>query len=104
AACALSPLILNLVAGGAQTIPYRSMVGVPYIGWLLAAVVVFSAPRGFAFPTLAIMAICIFQLMNVQANYNALRTLTLEHDKALATAIYARIVNEVPEFDRLDSL
>lgn len=103
-ACLLGPLALNLVAGGAGTVPYRAMVGVPYAVWLLAAIALHSPTRFLAgFASVMVAAAC-FQLLAAHGQYNALRSLTQLHDIALAGEIYTRITESVPAFERQDEL
>ena len=117
-ACLAAPVSMNLVAGGALAVPYRAMVAMPYVVWLFAAMALFapvysradksqinrpwaSNARGATVTVAAfVVSLGVLQAVNAHANYNALRALTLEHDKALAAQIYARIVEVAPEHDR----
>lgn len=93
------PLGINLVAGGSM--PLRALIAVPYVFWFFAAGAVLShipAVRRIAIVLVAIVAIqCLYTFSVFQAQ----KRLVLDHDKLLASEIYARIVKEIPDFDRL---
>ena len=99
--CIITPFLLNLLAGGAGRIPYRSMVGVPYVIWLFATLTLYKGSA--LLKGLAVIAIIVstFQLVNAHATYNAATQLALEHDKALAAEIYYRIGKKLPDNDQL---
>lgn len=98
--CLIAPFGISILAGGAGMVPYRAMLGVSYVVWLFALIALQAHGRFASLLATAFLAIAIFQMLNAHASYNALRTLTLEHDKALAAQVYAHIVKVVPEFDR----
>jgi hypothetical protein len=99
--CIAAPFSLNLLAGGGGHIPYRSMVGVPYVIWFFAALTLYR--KNTFINVLAVCAITAssFQLMNAHSTYSAATQLAIEHDKTLAAEIYHRILEKLPANDQL---
>lgn len=95
--CISTPFLLNLLAGGAMRIPYRSFIGIPYIIWFFAMLVTFSDIAKINKIALMIISVLIFQLANAHSTYNAATQLSLEHDKVLAAKIYYRLVESLPD-------
>lgn len=99
-ACAAVPFALSLVAGGGMTIPYRALVGVPYVVWLFAAFAIHDRRAAWRAMTMAALAATAVQLMFLHSAYIAAIQLALEHDKALTAQIYGRVVEKFPDFNR----
>lgn len=97
--CIATPFLLNLLAGGATRIPYRSMVGIPYVVWFFAMLAVYKSVPLIKKLAVIVITILIFQLVNAHSTYNAATQLALEHDKMLAGEIYHRIVEKLPAND-----
>lgn len=101
--CIISPFALNILAGGARSIPYRSMVGVPYVIWFFSALAIERKNTVITFLITTLLIISSFQIMNAHSNYSAVKQLSLERDKALAAEIYYRITTLIPGNDKLSS-
>jgi len=92
------PFAINPVAGG--TLPYRTLIAVPYVFWFFAAGAVLSH-----IPTVRRIAIALVILVSIQclltfSTFQAQKRLVLDHDRLLASELYQRIVGEIPDFDR----
>ncbi|HET6618614.1 MAG TPA: glucosyltransferase domain-containing protein [Dongiaceae bacterium] len=91
------PFALNVITSG--FVPFRAMVGVPYVFWFFAAAAILShipAVRRIAAILIVIVAVqCLYTFSEFQAT----RRLAFEHDVQLAAQIYGRISTQVPAFD-----
>lgn len=94
----LIPFAIHPVSGG--RLPYRSLVSVPYVFWFFAAALVLSHVGWLRrLGTVLVVIVCI-QCLHAFSNFQAQKRLVLDHDRALASEIYQRIVAEIPDFDR----
>ncbi|WP_119302414.1 glucosyltransferase domain-containing protein [Dongia deserti] len=92
------PFGLNIVAGG--TVPYRTLVAVPYVFWFLAAGAVLSDSAAVRRIAVILVVIVAAQCLYTFSAFQASRRLAFEHDVQLASRIYERIATEIPNFDR----
>lgn len=95
-----APFGLHVLAGGGGQMPYRAMVAAPYVVWLMGMVALYARQALFRKAAMVCLAVAAFQLLNAHASYSGARSLALAHDRELAAALYARIVDQFPEFDR----
>ncbi|WLH34066.1 glucosyltransferase domain-containing protein [Pseudomonas sp. FP2196] len=94
----LSPFLLHFVTGGAF-LPMRSMLAVSFITWL--SVMVILEKRGsLQVLGLILTSVLIFQMVTINSQYAASTILATTHDRLTAEAIYARIAEVDPHFDR----
>jgi hypothetical protein len=94
----LSPFLLHFVTGGAF-LPMRSMLAVSFITWL--SVIVILEKRGSLQALgLILTSVLIFQMVTINSQYAASTILATTHDRLTAEAIYARIAEVDPHFDR----
>lgn len=98
--CLLAPFGLHFMSGGGGTMPYRTMVAAPYAAWLMGMLALSACTGWQRKAAYAALFVGGFQLLNAHASYSGARILTLGHDRELAAAVYARIVQHAPEFDR----
>lgn len=92
------PFTLQFLAGGGGTIPYRSMVAVPFV-FALAGLALLSWVRGrWHKAVYVLMCLAGFQLLNAHAYYSADRQLALAYNRDLAAAVYTRIQGCFPDF------
>jgi uncharacterized membrane protein len=102
--CISVPFVLNLLAGGATKMPYRSLVAIPYVIWLFAAATIYiNRNLVIKFVACILTVISAFQLINAHSTYSAVSQLTLEHDKLLAAEIYQKIILKLPSDKHLSS-
>ncbi|KHK65799.1 glucosyltransferase domain-containing protein [Pseudomonas frederiksbergensis] len=98
--CALliSPFLLHFVTGGAY-LPLRSMLAISFISWMSVMVILQNkgALRIFG---VALTSILIFQMITINGQYAASTILATTHDRLTAQAIYSRIAEVNPNFDR----
>lgn len=99
-ACLGLPFALSLVAGGALTVPFRSLVGVPYVVWLFGAIALHDRRIVCRALTSVALVAALYQVAFLHSSYSASVQLSLEHDKALAGQIYRRVVEKLPDFNR----
>lgn len=91
------PFALNLVAGG--TMPFRSLVAVPYVFWFFAAGAVLAGSVITRRLGIVLAVIVALQCLHTFSAFQASRRLAFEHDLQLASQIYTRIAAEIPAFD-----
>jgi hypothetical protein len=98
AALLISPFLLHFVTGGAF-LPMRSMLAVSFITWL--SVMIILEKRG-ALQALGLVlaSVLIFQMVAINSQYAASTILATNHDRLTAEALYARIAEVNPHFDR----
>lgn len=94
----ISPFLLHFVTGGAY-LPMRSMLAVSFITWI--SVIVLLEKRG----SLRVLGIIltstlIFQMITINSQYAASTILATTHDRLTAEAIYSRLAQADPHFDR----
>jgi hypothetical protein len=94
----LIPFAIHLISGG--RLPYRSLVSVPYVFWFFAAVLVLSHIGWLRRVGIVLVVIVCIQCLYTFSSFQAQKRLVLDHDRALASEIYQRIVTEIPDFDR----
>lgn len=99
-ACLAAPFALHLVAGGGWHMPYRAMVAAPYAIWLMGVLALGASAALIRKAAFAALVVAAFQLLNAHASYTGARQLALAHDRDLAAAVYARVVEQFPDFDR----
>lgn len=100
AACAVAPFGLQLmVGGGGLLLPSRTMIAVPYVMWLFAALALYKGGSGLRGLAAAALALLSLQMLHAHSTYNGARQLAMEHDKAMAGQVYERIARMVPDFD-----
>lgn len=94
----ISPFLLHFVTGGAN-LPMRAMLSISFITWI--SVVVILEMRGVLRAlAITLSAILIFQMITINSQYAASTILATTHDRLTAEAIYARIAEANPQFDR----
>jgi len=97
----LIPFAIHPISGG--RLPYRSLVSVPYVFWFFAAALVLSHVGWLRRVGIVLVVIVCIQCLYVFSNFQAQKRLVLDHDRALASEIYQRIVAAIPDFDRRKS-
>lgn len=95
----LMPFGLHFMSG-ADSMPFRSMLAISYVSWLMVILLVSYRNRIFA--TLGVLVTLVFQLqiMTLLSQYMAAATITQAHDRLLAADLYRRIGEQSPDFDR----
>ena len=96
AGLSLVPFALHFVSGG--SLPYRTLVAVPFVVWVFASAASFSQFRpirlvGSALAMLVAIQ-CVYTLSLLQTN----KRLALQHDNQVAAQVYERITQIVPDY------
>ena len=94
----LIPFAIHPISGG--RLPYRTLVSVPYVFWFFAAALVLSHVSWLRRVGIVLVVIVCIQCLYTFSSFQAQKRLVLDHDRALASEIYQRIVAEIPDFDR----
>jgi hypothetical protein len=94
----LIPFAIHPISGG--RLPLRTLVSVPYVFWFFAAALVFSHIGWLRRVGIVLVVIVCIQCLHTFSSLQAQKRLVLDHDRALASQIYQRIVAEIPDFDR----
>ena len=94
----LIPFAIHPISGG--RLPYRTLVSVPYVFWFFAAALVFSHIGWLRRVGIVLVVIVCIQCLHTFSSFQAQKRLVMDHDRALASQIYQRIVAEIPDFDR----
>jgi hypothetical protein len=92
------PFAINVVAGGKM--PYRSLVAVPYVFWFFAAAALLSQIAIVRRIAIALVILVAIQSLYTFSTFQAQKRLVQDHDRLLASQLYERIVEAVPDFDR----
>ncbi|WP_085710796.1 MULTISPECIES: glucosyltransferase domain-containing protein [unclassified Pseudomonas] len=94
----VAPFLLHFVTG-AVYLPLRSMLAVSLVIWI--AVVVILQKKGILRGIgVAVTLILLFQMVSVNGQYSASTIMATTHDRLTAEAIYSRIAQLNPDFDR----
>ena len=94
----LIPFAIHPISGG--RLPHRTLVSVPYVFWFFAAALVLSHIGWLRRVGIVLVVIVCIQCLHTFSSLQAQKRLVLDHDRALASQIYQRIVAEIPDFDR----
>jgi hypothetical protein len=94
----LIPFAIHPISGG--RLPHRTLVSIPYVFWFFAAALVFSHIGWLRRVGIVLVVIVCIQCLHTFSSLQAQKRLVLDHDRALASQIYQRIVAEIPDFDR----
>lgn len=95
----LSPFMLHFITG-ANYLPTRSMVAIPYVIWMMSIILL-----GFKSPSKVLLALSIIllseiQILSTNGQYAAAASLAQAHDKMMADDLYRRIAESNPKYDR----
>lgn len=94
----IAPFLLHFVTG-ALYLPLRSMLSVSFVIWI--AVIVILQKKGLLRGIgVAVSLVLLFQMVSVNGQYAASTIMATTHDRLTAEAIYSRIAQLNPEFDR----
>lgn len=94
----IAPFLLNFVTGGLY-LPLRAMLAVSFISWI--ATIVVLEKKGLMRVIGSIIAIImLFQMVSASGQYAASTMMATNHDRFTAEAIYARISQQNPKFNR----
>jgi hypothetical protein len=98
----IAPFLLNFVAGGLY-LPLRAMLAVSFISWI--ATIIVLEKKGLMRVIGSIVGIImLFQMVTVSGQYAASTIMATNHDRLTAEAIYARISQQNPKFDRNETI
>jgi hypothetical protein len=92
------PFASNLLAGG--LIPPRSYVFVPYVVWLFALLAMSQQRALYRLLGCALVCITVFRSLYIVNLYAARMSIAQSHDRFLAAALYQRLAETHPNFDR----
>ena len=93
----LIPFAIHPLSGGRM--PYRTLVSVPYVFWFFAAAAALSPIAWLRRAGIALVIVVALQCLYTFSSFQAQKRLVLDHDRQLASQIYQRIANEIPDFD-----
>ncbi len=94
----VSPFLLHFVTGGVY-LPMRAMLAISFITWISVVVVLEMRGALRALGT-TLSAVLIFQMITINSQYAASTILATTHDRLTAEALYARMAEANPHFDR----
>jgi len=94
----LTPFLLNIITGGADSLPTRSYVAIPYVVWLMALFVISRKKLLSNIVGLLIVLIVLIDMMSALGSYAASTQIGQLHDRALADSLYERIADSNPNF------
>jgi len=96
--CLTIPFSLNFFSGG--SLPYRSLIAVPYVVWLFALLAFMNRLYIVKLLVPIFISITCFQFLYISSLYAATRQFRYNHDTVLANDIYDRIVSVHENFNR----
>jgi hypothetical protein len=91
------PFAMNLLNGGFM--PYRSLVAVPAVLWVLALIGLREAPHAISRAGFFLLVLMYFDIVYIASNFQASAVLVRIHDQMLASTIYERVTRLFPDFD-----
>ncbi len=94
----LIPFAMTPIAGG--TMPIRSLIGVPAVIWTCAYLTITTPVAWLGRASLYVTAIAIFQTLYSVYLYQTNGIVVRQRDAATAAAIYHKIAEQQPEWDR----
>lgn len=93
------PLIPQLLTGGLYRMPYRTLIAASAPLWLAAIYLLTQAQNKFwRYLVLAVMVGSQIQILHIHARFNSSTALLKNYDRTLATTIYNRAMEVVPDF------
>lgn len=94
-----SPFLLHFLTG-ANNLPTRSMVALPYVVWMMSIIILSFNQRFRLLLAIIIIILVNIQIFSTNGQYAASSNLTQMHDRMLAEDLYQRIAEANPNFDR----
>ncbi len=96
------PFMLNLLS--AKELPTRSFLAIPYILWLMAAMLLQRKNVVVKAINAVLVSVLIFQIVIAQGMYAATEYVTQQHDRMLAADLYVRMSAIDEGFDRNEKI
>lgn len=97
-AIVLIPFAMTPISGGEM--PIRSLIGVPAVVWTCAYLAITTPVVWLGRASFAVTAIAVFQTLYSVYLYQSNSILVRQRDAATAAAIYHKIAEQQPEWDR----
>jgi hypothetical protein len=97
-AIVLIPFTMTPISGGEM--PIRSLIGVPAVVWICAYLAITTPVVWLGRASFAVTAITVFQTLYSVYLYQSNSILVRQRDAATAAAIYHKIAEQQPEWDR----
>jgi hypothetical protein len=97
-AMVLAPFAIHPISNG--WLPFRTLVGVPAVMWFCALAALTVPLRWLPRVALAVVAIALLQTLYVGNLMRGAAALVRQHDALVGAAVYARIAEVQPGFDR----
>jgi uncharacterized protein (UPF0333 family) len=94
----IAPFLLNFITG-ALYLPLRAMLAVSFISWI-ATIIVLEKKGLMRVIGTVIAIIMLFQMVSANGQYSASTMMATTHDRFTAEALYNRISQQNPKFDR----
>jgi len=92
------PFSFNLLSGG--TLPYRTLLAVPFAYWFLIITALQSGYRWIRLAATGLMLIVAVQYFQIASLSYFSHHFTAIHDQLIAAQVYQRISEKVPDFNR----
>lgn len=96
------PFMLNILS--AKELPTRSFLAIPYILWLMAAMLLQGKNVVAKTINAVLVSVLIFQIAIAQGMYAATEYITQQHDRMLAADLYVRMSAIDERFDRNEKI